>query len=103
MQPAQMLPNALDDAMLAEQRPAVRALLIGRLEGMWSEAEGSLDAGKDRVRWAELQLRIVDRLAKLYRLDEVAATEAEETDAGADQDRLRRSVMMQLDDLAARG
>jgi hypothetical protein len=98
----QMLPNALDDAAVDAQKAAVRALLVKRLEGLWEVADEELDGGKDRVRWAELQLRIVDRLAKLYRMDGVLPSEPAPDDSGADQQRLRLAVSMQLDDVAAK-
>jgi hypothetical protein len=98
----QMLPNALDDAMVDAQKPAVRALLVKRLEGLWEVADEELDGGKDRVRWAELQLRVVDRLIKLYRMDTVLPSEPAPDDSGADQQRLRLAVSMQLDDVAAK-
>ena len=88
--------------MVAEQRPAIRALLVKRLEGLWEVADEELDGGKDRVRWAELQLRIADRLARWYKLDESLPVEPGEEDAGADNERMRLSIAIQLDDLEAK-
>lgn len=97
------LPAALDDAALEAQRPAVRGLLVERLSGLWDTAAEELDGGKDRVRWAELQLRVVDRLMKLYRMDQPAPADPEDDDtAGIEQERLRLAVIRDLDDLADR-
>lgn len=96
------LVDALDDAALAEQRPAVRALLVKRMEDLWLVTCDELESGKDRVRWAELQIRIADRLAKWYRLDVPVPGEPEPDDPGLERLRLRESVASTLDDLASR-
>ncbi len=96
------LPAALDDETLTAHRPAVRALLVRRMEALNAVAEDELESGKDRVRWAELQIRIADRIAKWYRLDVPAGGDEVEADAGEEQERIRLSVTLQMDQLAER-
>lgn len=96
----QSLPAALDDETLALHRPMVRGQLVGYLRGLWQYSSEELESGKDHVRWAELQLRIIDRLMKLYRLEVQAAPEAPEATAGEEQDRIRKLVTLAMDDMA---
>jgi hypothetical protein len=102
-QPAESLPEALDDAMVTAMRPMVRAQLLKRMNDLFKLSDGELESGKDRVRWAELQLRIADRIAKWCRLEVPAGPEEPADDvAGVEQERVRMLVTMQLDELAER-
>lgn len=96
------LPAALDDQTLAAHRPMVRGQLVGYLRGLWQYSSEELELGKDHVRWAELQLRIIDRLMKLYKLDAPTAEEAAEEDPGSEQQRIRDLVTSSIDLLASR-
>lgn len=98
----QRLPEALDDQTLAEQRPMVRGQLVSFLEGLWQYSSEELESGKDHVRWAELQLRIVKQLAELYKLNAPTAEAAKEVEPGEEREAARRMVSMQLDDLEQR-
>lgn len=97
------LPELTEDQVL-EQGPAVRAQLIHRLEGLYQLCEeelGSTD-GRD-ARWAELQLRALDRVAKLYRLVEAPRAAPEpEAEPAVVRDRTRALVTEQLRQLEAR-
>jgi len=107
LRPAQIdsepLIHALDDETLGQRRPAARGLLMKRLEDLYQVAGEEMDTGKDRVRWAELRLRTLDRLMKLWKLDgpEVPAGDDDDS-AGIEQERLRQVVSLQLDELAQR-
>lgn len=101
-EPHEGLPAALDDQNLALQRPMARGQLLRRLEGLWQYSSEELESGKDHVRWAELQLRIVKEIAALYKLGAPGVEAAEEVDAGVDRENVRRMVSMTLDDLAER-
>lgn len=96
------LPAALDDETLALHRPMVRGQLVGYLRGLWQYSSEELESGKDHVRWAELQLRIIDRLMKLYRLEVASSPEPAEATAGEEQERVRMLVTLAMDDLAGR-
>lgn len=102
LEPAERFSAALDDETLTAHRPLVRGQLVGYLRGLWELSTEALTEGKDQIRWAELQLRIVDRFAKLYQLDVAATPAPPEEDAGVEQGRVRALVVMQLDDLAKR-
>ncbi len=72
-------PFELGEDLLAERAPANRAIALMRLEMIWKEVEANLDPelGAD-PRWAEIGLRVIDREAKLLRLDQRAADEQED-------------------------
>ena len=51
--------------------PFVRALLVQRLEKIWSQCEPHVDGTvKPDPRFIEAGIRVLDRLARLYRLDQ---------------------------------
>jgi hypothetical protein len=59
---------------VAASAPMVRALLVQRLEQIWSQCEPHVTgATKPDPRFIEAGIRVLDRLAKLYRLDIQAA------------------------------
>lgn len=73
------LPGDLDlggrgirDEEIAESAPLVRALAVQRLEQIWRACEPQIlgVAGKPDPRFIEAGIRVVDRLARLYRLDQ---------------------------------
>jgi len=96
----------LTEAEVASQQPAVRGQLVGRLTRYlnWCEEQmgGDEDNGAD-PRFAELAVRITDRLAKLYRLERAPQVVAEEINVVSDAARTRAIVSAQLRDLASRG
>lgn len=63
--------KGIGDEQVAESAPLVRALVVQRLERMWSTVEPHVDgtAGKPDPRFLEAGIRITDRLIRLYRLD----------------------------------
>jgi len=65
--------HALSEEDLARIKPAARAILANRLERVWQSCEPHIDNGLGTgvdVRMAELGLRVLDRLAKLYEVTE---------------------------------
>lgn len=59
---------------VAASAPMVRALLVQRLEQIWSQCEPHVTGlTKPDPRFIEAGIRVLDRLAKLYRLDIQAA------------------------------
>jgi len=55
---------------VAASAPMVRALLVQRLEQIWSQCEPHVTgATKPDPRFIEAGIRVLDRLARLYRLD----------------------------------
>jgi hypothetical protein len=103
LEPLSGLPRPLDDKTLTEQRPLVRGQLVGYLSGLWQYSSKELEMGKDKIRWAELQLRIIKQLAELYKLGIPERSESQPDDPGEEQERVRRLVEAQLDDLAQAG
>jgi hypothetical protein len=59
---------------VAASAPMVRALVIQRLEQIWSQCEPHVTgAVKPDPRFIEAGIRVLDRLARLYRLEVQAA------------------------------
>jgi hypothetical protein len=99
--------RSLDDEQIAESAPRVRYLMLQRLELIWKQVEDHLDPEKGTdPRWAEIGVRTLDRLGRLYRLDKPKAAPDEEDDLSAGVDR-GQLVLLQLEkyakDLAKEG
>lgn len=64
--------KGIGDEQVAESAPMVRALVVQRLEQMWTCVQPHVDgsAGKPDPRFLEAGIRITDRLIRLYRLDQ---------------------------------
>lgn len=93
--------RGIRDEEVAESAPLVRALLVQRLEQMWSAVEPQIlgTTGKPDPRHIEAGIRIVDRLARLYRLDDPVPGQSED-----DPDRIQVADMVEstLRELEAR-
>lgn len=93
------------DEEISESAPAVRALLVHRLEQIWNTISPHVDGTRQEdgwqpdVRFVEAGIRCLDRLAKLYRLDQPVAAAAGALDASVDQ---RELVARSLDEVEAR-
>lgn len=80
-------PPGITDEDLSSQAAFVRGLLVQRLEQIWStcapHVNGSIaDEGlRPDPRFVEAGLRVLDRLAKLYRLD-APVPQSQEQDSG---------------------
>lgn len=63
--------RGIGEEQVAASAPMVRALVVQRLEMIWRSCEGfiNLDEGKPDPRFVEAGIRVLDRLARLYRLD----------------------------------
>lgn len=103
---ARNLVKAITDADVADQRPAVRGQLadeLRRLLDFCFENMGEDGDGKVDVRFAELAVRILDRIAKLWRLDAVEkAPDGVEETVAASTARQLDIVRAQIADLADR-
>ena len=64
--------RGIRDEEIHESAPLVRALLVERYEKLWATCEPHVDGslGKPDPRFIEAGIRVCDRLAKLYRLDQ---------------------------------
>lgn len=64
--------RGIADQQIHDSAPLVRALLVERLEQIWSTVEPHVtgEAGKPDPRFIEAGIRVLDRLAKLYRLEQ---------------------------------
>lgn len=63
--------RGIGDEQIHDSAPLVRALLVERLEQIWSTCEPHVTGGvpKPDPRFIEAGIRVLDRLAKLYRLE----------------------------------
>lgn len=64
--------KGIRDEDIHDSAPLVRALAVQRLEQIWRACEPQIlgVTGKPDPRFIEAGIRVVDRLAKLYRLDQ---------------------------------
>lgn len=70
MQEIQDAGSGIREEDVAASAPLVRALLVQRLEQIWSQCEPHVTGAlKPDPRFIEAGIRVLDRLAKLYRLD----------------------------------
>lgn len=96
----------IDDEQVAGSAPMVRGLVVARLELMWRTCEPHItgSVGRPDPRYLEAGLRIVDRLARLYRLDAPGhvAEDPEALPGGGDPNRLRELVAAGLDEVEQR-
>lgn len=101
------LPGVTDEHIRASG-PAVRKLLLDRLEMIWQTVQPHVDGtrasqegeyGGPDVRFVEAGIRCLDRLAKLYRLDQPVPVDPLAGDASQDQ---REIAMRGLDELEQR-
>lgn len=97
-------PRQITDEDLVKSGPAVRALLVARLEAMWQPVEAALDQARQvggalppDPRLLEIGLRIVRDEAALYRLSRppVLGDGNDEPELGAGVDR-RAMIEAQL-------
>lgn len=86
--------KGIGDQDVADSAPLVRALVVQRLELMWTTVEPHVDgrAGKPDPRFLEAGIRITDRLTRLYRLDQPVPSQEQ---AGGD--------LVPMVDLVSRG
>lgn len=102
--PLPQLPGITDEHLRASA-PYVRKLLLDRLEMIWSTVEPHVNGSRQEegwspdVRFVEAGIRCLDRLAKLYRLDQPVPADPGAQDASTDQRELARRG---LDELEAR-
>lgn len=97
-------PFSLDEDQLAESAPRVRALVLQRLEVIWTQVQDHLDPEKGGAdpRWAEIGVRVLDREARLYRLDARKQPGDDEDDIYAQGIDRGKLVLQQLEELEAR-
>lgn len=97
-------PRQIGEEEISEAAPKVRALVLERLEMIWSQVQPHVDGtitredGRVDVRFLEAGIRVCDRLSRLYRLDQ-PATSAEKETSIIDSKAL---VLAQLAEIAAR-
>lgn len=67
--------RGIRDEEISDSAPLVRALLVERLEQIWSVCSPHVtgDVPKPDPRFIEAGIRVLDRLARLYRLDQPVA------------------------------
>jgi hypothetical protein len=74
--------SGITDEELSESAPLMRALVVQRLELMWRGVEPFVDPGQGKPdpRFVEAGIRILDRLGRVFRLDDpVSGTASEVT------------------------
>lgn len=64
--------RGIRDEELTESAPLVRALVVERLEQIWRNCEPHIERveGRPDPRFIEAGIRVLDRLSRLYRLDQ---------------------------------
>jgi hypothetical protein len=69
--------RGIGDEQIHGSAPLVRALLVERYEQIWSTCEPHVTGGvsKPDPRFIEAGIRVLDRLARLYRLDSPAPSQ----------------------------
>lgn len=68
----------IGEEQVTASAPMVRALLVQRLEQIWAQCQPHVDGTiKPDPRFIEAGIRVLDRLAKLYRLDSPLTSAAE--------------------------
>lgn len=70
----------IPDEAVEEQKPGNRGLMLQALQGILHRCEVRADEDPGDPRWPELELRTLDRLAKLMRLYEAQAPRSREGD-----------------------
>lgn len=68
--------GGIKDEDLTEGAPVMRALIVSRLELMWRGVEPFVDPeqGKPDPRFVEAGIRILDRLGRVFRIDDPASS-----------------------------
>ncbi|HSJ75313.1 MAG TPA: hypothetical protein VK899_03900 [Gemmatimonadales bacterium] len=62
--------KGIGDEQISESAPLVRALVVQRLEQIWTTVEPHVNGSvKPDPRYIEAGIRVLDRLSRLYRLD----------------------------------
>jgi hypothetical protein len=91
----------IGEEQVAESQPMVRALIVERLEQVWSACEPFINdrSMKPDPRFLENGLRALDRLMRLYRLD--SPGQSGEPDEGSRID-IRELVLAQVRELETR-
>jgi hypothetical protein len=101
-------PAVTEDDVQADA-PRARALALARLEMLWRvclpHLNQDLDPNTDEYsrpdpRWAEIGIRIIDRINRLYRLDK-PVVHADEDETSTDPERTRALITAGLDQLEA--
>lgn len=89
----------IDDEKILESQGRVRFMQLQRMELIWRQVEEHLDPEKGvDPRWAEIGVRLLDRYARLYRLDKPTTRDEDEDDLGSGVDRAKL-VLQQLKEI----
>lgn len=98
--------RAITEADVESGKDAVRGQVAGEYQRLYQicmESMGSLEDGGQDVRYAELAVRILDRVVKLYRIDSRPASDEKPIeDVGVETEKQRSIIAGQIAELAAR-
>ena len=93
------------DEMLAESAGRARWLILHRYEQIWKTCEPHVNGSRleeqgspPDPRWAEIGVRVLDRMARLQRLDKPVAASGDDEDLISEED-TRRAVLASLEAL----
>lgn len=91
--------RGIADEQIHDSAPLVRALLVERLEQIWTVCEPHVtgEVGKPDPRFIEAGIRVLDRLAKLYRLDQPIPASVEAAGDLVENAELVLSGLMELE------
>ena len=90
----------MPDELIEEQKPANRGLMLQALQGILQRCAMQAEEDPGDPRWPELELRTLDRLAKLARLYEGQGPRSREGDL--DRARMQQQAAVALDALEAK-
>lgn len=101
--PLPRMPGIRDEE-ISDSAPTVRALIVHRLEQIWSTIEPHVNGSRAEegwspdVRFVEAGIRCLDRLAKVYRLDQPVAANPLAGDVASDTRALVAAQLAEIEE-----
>lgn len=93
----------IGDQELQDSQPAVRALVVHRLEQIWATIEPHVDGSRagegwqPDVRFVEAGIRCLDRLARVYRLQDPGRGDQEGLEASVDAREVALRALLEVE------
>lgn len=105
MGPLEPVTRGIGDEQIHDSAPLVRALLVERLEQIWSTCQPHVtgEVGKPDPRFVEAGIRVLDRLARLYRLDQPVPGSDQVAGEGVDRAALVEAGLRELESRMGNG
>lgn len=92
------IPQQLDETTLQQQKPLTRGQVLARLEQVWEACEPHITGDIDRpdARMVDIGVKVLDRIARLYRIYETDTALAVDEEPHVLAARTRLAVGAQL-------